>query len=298
MDDLGLQLNKVVRGKVKFSELLAGHTSFRIGGPADFWVEPVDSDDLCNLVRFLNGAKVPRVTLGNGSNVIFMDEGFRGVVISLENFNSVEVKDDCIIVGAGTALSVVLNTAVNSELEGLEFMAGIPGTVGGAVITNAGGRDGEIGAIIRELTVLDSSANVGYITGEQAGFGYRKCSLLSGTVVVKVNMGLRKGRKKDIMGRVSEILEYRKSTQPLDLPSAGCIFKNPDGKSAGKLIAAAGLAGRRIGDAEVSTRHANFIVNRGEARASDVICLIDTIESEISRCFGIKFEREVKIIEN
>ncbi len=296
-------------------EPLDRHTSFGIGGPADFWIEPVDFEDLVNLMRYVKEDKLPWIILGNGTNVLFSDAGFKGVVINLKKLSSVDVKGSSVIAGAGAPLQEVLEKTLDCELEGFEFTAGIPGTVGGAVVMNAGGKDGEIGDIIEDVTVLSSRMEMEILSKEElkfvplqvsqmarekaeflTGFTYRNCSLPPEAIIVEVTLGLRKGKKENIKKRISEIIKRRKSTQPLNYPSAGCIFKNPHGKSAGELIASSGLAGKRIGDAEISTKHANFIINRGAAKAKEVVSLIKMVEQEVLGRFGIKLEREVGII--
>lgn len=257
---------------------MSKHTSFGIGGAADFWIEPVDFEDLANLMAFLREEKLPWIILGNGTNVLVRDTGFRGVVVNLKNLASLSVEGNSVIAGAGVPLQKILEETANSELEGFEFTAGIPGTIGGAVATNAGGKDGEIGDVIEEVSILNY------------------CSLPPETIIVGVKIGLRKGKRENIRKKTVEILKYRKLTQPLNFPSAGCIFKNPHGKSAGELIESTGLAGTRVGDAEISTKHANFIINRGEAKAEEVITLMEMVEQEIFARFGIKLKREVKVI--
>ena len=308
MAELESQLRKVVRGEIKVGELLSRHTYFRIGGPADFWIEPVDFEDMANLMAFLKKEKLPWIILGNGTNVLVRDTGFRGAVINLKNLAALSVEGSSIIAGAGVPLRKILEETVNSELEGFEFTAGIPGTIGGAVVTNAGGKDGEVGDVIEEVNILNSRMDIESLAKKEpeftpllsvgVGFTYRSSSLPPQAIIVGVKIGLRKGKEENIRKKIAEILKYRKLTQPLDFPSAGCIFKNPHGKSAGELIASAGLAGTRAGDAEISTKHANFIINRGEARAEEVAALIEMVEKEISARFGMKLEREVKVIGN
>lgn len=309
------RLTKVTRGEVTPKEPLDRHTSFGIGGPADFWIEPVDFEDLVNLMRYLKEDKLPWVILGNGTNVLFSDAGFKGVVMNLKTLSSVDVEGSSVIAGAGAPLQEVLEKTLDCELEGFEFTAGIPGTVGGAVVMNAGGKDGEIGDIIEDVTVLNSRMEMETLSREElkfvplqvsqmacekanflTGFTYRNCSLPPEAIIVEVTLRLKKGEKENIKKRISEILKRRESTQPLNYPSAGCIFKNPHGKSAGELIASTGLAGKRIGDAAISTKHANFIINRGAAKAKEVVSLIEMVEQEILGRFGIKLEREVRII--
>ena len=310
-------LKNVTRGNVKLKELIAKHTSFGIGGPAEVWIEPLDVEDLTGLITFLKKENLPWIILGNGTNVLVGDSGFSGVVINLKNLASLSVEDNVIAAGAGVSLPKILDAALNMELEGFEFAAGIPGTIGGAVVTNAGGKNGDIGNVIEEITIVavctgsesgtsdgqsysETIPNVDIRALSRSGlkFTYRDCSLPPGTIVVETKIGLKKGKKENIKKKIAEILEYRKLTQPLNSKSAGCIFKNPEGKSAGKLIESAGLAGKRIGDAEISTRHVNFIVNRGKATASDVISLIEVVEAEVLRQYGIKLDREIKVIEN
>jgi len=285
-----------MRGDVKFGELLSKHTSFRIGGPADFWVEPMDIEDLSGLLLFLRQEQLPWMIFGNGTNLLVKDGGFRGVVVNLVNFRTVNVKDDCVTAGAGSSLPEILDRATVFELKGFEFTAGIPGTIGGAVVANAGGRSGEIGDIVRGVRVLNSGMNVETVSAKEMNFTYRNCSLPDEVIIIEVEIGLRKGKKENIIGRRNEILEYRRLRQPLDFLSAGCIFKNPDGQSAGELIEKAGLLGERIGGAEISAKHANFIINKSRASAEDVCTLIKMVEGEVFARLGIKLEREVKIV--
>ena len=296
------ELVEVTRGEVRLKEPMSKHTSFRIGGPADFWIEPVDFEDLANLIAFLKKKKMSWIVFGNGTDVIVKDSGFKGAVINLQKreqavfFRSLFFEGDTITAGAGVTLQEILEKALSLGLAGVEFTAGIPGTIGGAVVTNAGGRAGEISNIVKRITILNSKVEKQDVSDENLKFTYRNCHLPPESIIVEVYLQLRIGKKDDIRERISEILNYRRQTQPLNYYSAGCIFKNPDGKSAGELIESAGLAGRQIGDAQVSTKHANFIINRGSAKASDVIALMEMIESEVFKRFSIRLEREVRII--
>jgi UDP-N-acetylmuramate dehydrogenase len=296
MSEVESQLRKVARGGVRSGEPLSRHTSFKIGGPADFWVEPVDVEDLIRLIGFLQQKGVDWTVFGNGTNVLIRDGGFRGAIISLKAFAGLTVEGNCVRAGAGVGMERVLVKAVDLELSGLEFAAGIPGTVGGAVITNAGGRSGEIGGVVRRVRVLDSRLNMRWISERELRFTHRSCCLSPGTVVVEVEIELKSGEAGDIGRRIAGIRNHRRDTQPLESPSAGCIFRNPEGKSAGELIESAGLAGTRIGDAEVSAKHANFIVNAGRAKASDVLVLMEMIEAEVLKRCGIELEREIKVL--
>ncbi len=296
MKTFASEIKKIMRGKVLLEEPLSRHTSFKIGGSASVWVEPLDVEDLMSVLEFLKGKKVPFLVLGSGTNVLVRDGGFGGVLISMKKLSEMRVGENCIVSGGGAGLGKVLEKALEAELAGLEFAAGIPGTVGGAVAANAGGKTGEIGGLVRKVTVLGMERGMLSLSGKELGFAYRSCSLHHGIIIIKVEIELCGGKKDEIKDRMDEVLGYRKRTQPLDYPCAGCIFKNPGGRSAGGLIESAGLAGKKIGDARISTKHANFIVNLGRARASDVICLMEMAEAKIFERFGIKLEREIVIV--
>ena len=303
------ELERVIKGEVRLKEPLNKHASFRIGGPADFWIEPVDFEDLANLITFLKEERIPWIVFGNGTDMLVKDGGFRGAVINLKNMVPLSVaggvgrgqfpflvEGDIIIAGAGVTLQKILEKVLSLGLAGVEFATGIPGTIGGAVVTNAGGRAGKIGDVVKRITILNSMVERQDVPGENLKFTYRNCHLPPESIIVEVHLQLRMGEKDGIREKISQILDYRRRTQPLNYPSAGCIFKNPDGKSAGELIELAGLAGKQIGDAQVSTKHANFIINRGSAKASDVIALMEMIESEVFKQFSIRLEREVRVI--
>lgn len=296
MKTFAAEIKKIARGKVLLEEPLSRHTSFKIGGSASVWIEPLDAEDMMSVLKFLKGKKVPFLVLGSGTNVLVRDGGFRGVLISMKKFSELRVRENCIAAGGGAGLGKVLEKSLEAELAGLEFSAGIPGTVGGAVRTNAGGRTGEIGGLISKITVLDMERGMLSISGKELGFAYRSCSLRQGMIIINVEIELSSGKKDEIKGEIDKVLRHRKRTQPLGCSSAGCIFKNPVGISAGGLIESAGLAGKKIGDALISTKHANFIVNLGRARASDIICLMEMAETKIFERFGIKLEREIVIV--
>ncbi len=296
MNTFASEIKKIMRGKVLLEEPLSRHTSFKIGGNASVWVEPLDVEDLISVLEFLEGEKAPILVLGNGTNVLMRDCGFGGVLISMKNFSKLKVMENCIVAGSGLMLEKVLEKALEVELAGLEFSAGIPGTVGGAVITNAGGKSGEIGNIIRKVTVLGRERGVLSLSGEELGFAYRNCSPGAEGIIIDVEVELCSGKRDEIKDKIDEVLGYRRRTQPMDYPSAGCIFKNPVGRSAGVLIELAGLAEKRVGDAQISAKHANFIVNLGRAMASDVICLMEMVEAKIFERFGIKLEREIVVV--
>ncbi|MCK5595757.1 UDP-N-acetylmuramate dehydrogenase, partial [bacterium] len=241
-------------------------------------------------------------TLGGGTNVLIRDRGIRGVVLNLAHgLCSISIKTDSVICGAGTLLSKLLKQVAKVELTGLEFAAGIPGTVGGAVVMNAGTKEirniehVSIGNLIESVKAIDMNGNVCELGKEDLRFGYRK-SNLSKYIILEAKLKLKTGSKKEISDRVSILLEHKKSTQVLDIPSAGCIFKNLDGHSAGRLIDKAGLKGLAVGDAQVSEKHANFIVNKGNASAQDVLELIKKIKLTVFEKTGVELEEEVKVM--
>ncbi|MCK4401621.1 UDP-N-acetylmuramate dehydrogenase [bacterium] len=296
------ELPNLIRGEIKFNEFLSKHTSFRIGGPADAWIYPKDISDIKNILTFCNSYNIPVTTIGRGTNVLISDKGIRGVVLNLEQgLCEIRVKADSVICGTGALLSRVLKQAAKEELTGLESAAGIPGTVGGAVCMNAGTKEirnieyVSIGNLVESVKVIDMNGNVSELGKEGLCFGYRK-SNLSEYIIVEVELKLKRGKEKEINDRISRLLEHKKSTQVLDIPSAGCIFKNPDGHFAGRLIDDAGLKGLVIGDAQVSMKHANFIVNNGNASAQDVLELIRKIKKQVFEKTDIKLEEEIKII--
>ena len=300
--ELVKELCDLTRGEIRFNELLSRHTSFRIGGPADAWIYPKDISDIKNILAFCNSHNTPVTVFGKGTNLLISDKGIRGVVLNLEHgFSDINIKGEYVICEAGALLSRVLKQTAQAELTGLEFAAGIPGTVGGAVCTNAGTKEirnieyVSIGNLVESVKIIDMNGNVSELRKENLCFEYRK-SNLSEYIILEVKLKLKRGKEKEINDRISGLLERKKSTQVLDMPSAGCIFKNPDGHSAGRLIDEAGLKGFAIGDAQVSIKHANFIVNNDNASAQNVLELIKKIKLTVFKKTGIRLEEEIKII--
>ncbi|MFH1904486.1 MAG: UDP-N-acetylmuramate dehydrogenase [bacterium] len=307
--ELAKELCNLIRGEIRFNELLSKHTSFRIGGPADVWIYPKDISDIKNILMLCNSHNTPVTILGGGTNILISDRGIRGVVLNLERgLFGIKIKGERITCGAGALLSKPLKQAARKELTGLEFTAGIPGTVGGAVSMNAGTKEirnpkseirnikyTAIGDLVGSVKVIDTKGNVSELGKDDLLFEYRK-SNLSKYIILEVKLQLKISSKKEINDSISLFLEHKKSTQVLDTPSAGCIFKNPDGHSAGRLIDQAGLKELAIGDAQISEKHANFIVNNGNASAQDVLELIKKIKLKVFEKTGIKLEEEIKII--
>lgn len=296
---------KNVRGEVRLNEPMSGHTSFRIGGPADALVLPEDRDDLIALLAEVREQGIPYVVLGGGTNLLVRDRGYRGVVISLKKLCSIEVLREyrslggsfaVLQVDAGAALARLLNFAVERGLTGLEFATGIPGTVGGALCMNAGTAQGEFGDIIDMVTMLEPAGSLVQRRRDEMGFGYRTANVPPGHVLVDAKVILRYGDVEKIRTQVKKLMDQRKSRQPWGLPNAGSVFKNPLDEAAGKLIEAAGCKGLTVGGAQVSDKHANFIVNTGTAKAADVLALMETVREKVLELRRIRLEPEIKII--
>ncbi len=293
------------RGEIRLNEPMSRHTSFRIGGPADFFVVPQDREDLIDLIRELKTIGLPFFMLGGGTNLLVRDGGVRGVVVSMERLVAIESERSYRSIGgtfsvlraeAGAPLPRLLAYTVEKSLTGLEFATGIPGTVGGAVCMNAGTARGEIGDVIDSVMMLTPDRGLVTRNREDMEFGYRTADVPKGHVVVEARLVLRLDNRDKIRLRIREIIEARKKTQPYGFPNAGSIFKNPLDESAGRLIDTAGLKGLAIGGAQVSDKHANFIVNTGNATAKDVLALIAKVQEKVLEIHGVKLEPEIKII--
>lgn len=284
-----------VRGEVLFNAPLRDFTSFRIGGPADVLVVPADRDDLCTLVRQARAAKVPVFVLG-GTNLLVRDRGIRGVVVSLSKLNAIRDEPHGVVYAeGGVGMPTLMRHAIGRSLAGLEWAAGIPGTAAGCVVMNAGTRLGEMKDVVKAVRIVDPQGRLVDSPASAIRFSYRRAQLPRG-IVVGVWLQLKPASREKIATVVKEYLRYRKDTQPLTLPNAGCVFKNPENDASGRLIEAAGLKGARIGDAQVSEKHANFIVNLGRARASDVIALIKKVGRTVEEQAGVTLELELKIV--
>ncbi len=293
------------KGEIRRNEPLSRHTSFAIGGPADVMAYPLDRDDLLALLREIKAKGVPFFVLGGGTNLLVRDGGFRGVVVNLKNLRTIALEREYRSIGgsfavvlaeAGVSLPKLLAFTAEEGLTGLEFAAGIPGTVGGAVCMNAGTAAGEIGDVVDTVTLISMEGRLVTKGREEMGFGYRTSSIPEGHLVFDMRVSLRRGEKDKIQARIRDLMDARKKNQPLGLPNAGSMFKNPQEESAGKLIDAAKLKGRRIGDAQVSDKHANFIVNLGKAKASDVLSLMDIVKQTVLDVHGVRLEPEIKIV--
>ena len=284
--------------EILVAEPMKNHTTFRIGGPADALALPKTPEEVAEVVRFCHEHAQPYYVLGNGSNLLVSDEGYRGLVLQLyRNFNDIQVNGETITVQAGAMLAAVARTAYQTGLTGLEFASGIPGTIGGAVVMNAGAYGGEMKNVLKEVTVLTKEGEVLVIPAKALELGYRTSVIpKNGWIALGAVLQLKKGDQEQILARMEELKEQRITKQPLDLPSAGSTFKRPEGYFAGKLIMDAGLRGFTVGGAQVSEKHCGFVVNRGNATAADVWELICEVKRRVKEMTGVELEPEVKLL--
>lgn len=283
---------------VKLQEPMSKHTTFRIGGPADFYLCPHSTKEVQQTVQICKEENLPYFILGNGSNLLVSDKGYRGVIIQLwKNFSDISVKDCCITAKAGALLSKVAAEALEEGLTGMEFASGIPGTIGGAVFMNAGAYGGEMKDIIKEVKVLDDQGEVRVLSNEEMKLGYRTSIVKEkGYTVLSAVLQLKKGDVSVIRETMEDLKNRRTSKQPLDMPSAGSTFKRPEGYFAGKLIMDSGLRGFSVGGAQVSEKHCGFVVNKGGATAEDVTALIREVQTRVKEKFGVELETEVRFL--
>ncbi len=280
---------------VKLNEPMKNHTTFRIGGPADCYVTPGTVEELGQVLSSCQAAKVPVFIMGNGSNILVSDEGMEGVVIQLSGrLNHCSVDGNVIKAQSGVLLSKLGALARQESLTGFEFAAGIPGTLGGAVVMNAGAYGGEMKDVITAVQVMDQKGNLLEIPGADMEFSYRHSIVAKKNyIVIGATITLQPGDEAAITARMEELAIARKTKQPLEYPSAGSTFKRPEGYFAGKLIQDADLRGYRVGDAQVSEKHCGFVINRGNATAKDVQRLILDVQEKVKNQFGVELEPEI-----
>ncbi len=287
---------KSLKGKVKRKEPLKGHTSYRIGGKARFFIEPKDAEDLRIVVRQTRRSGLTLFVLGAGSNVLALDRGVAGVVVKLNSpfFKQISFSGNRCQVGSALALGALVQAAKKRALSGIEFLCGIPGTVGGALVMNAGAWGKSISGCVQEVTVMDKIGRVKVLKRNNIDFAYRR-SGLGKYIVLAAQLRLKKSDIESIEGRIKKFLAQRHKNQDNTSPNAGCVFKNPPNDSAGRLIDRCGLKGRRIGGAVISSRHANFILNDSHARAADVLALMRLAKKEVKNKFKVSLEPEIRI---
>lgn len=284
--------------KVLKNEPLSTHTSFKTGGLCDLFIYPHDSLSLANVYEACKSIDLYTFVLGRGTNVLFSDGGFRGVVICISSdMSDVSVEGDTITACAGASLKKVCTAALNNGLTGLEFAYGIPGTVGGAVYMNAGAYGSEMKNVVTEVTALDKSGKLITFTAGELDMGYRKSAFTDSVyVIISAKFKLSKGDSNAIKAKMDELMARRKDKQPLEYPSAGSTFKRPEGTYAGLVIEQSGLKGYSVGGAQVSEKHANFVINKDNATSSDILNLIDYIKNKVKETTGYQLECEVKLI--
>jgi UDP-N-acetylmuramate dehydrogenase len=290
------EIARRVRGEVLRDAPLASRTTIRVGGPADLLVRPADPDALAELLRAVRALGVPLHVLGGGANTLVADAGVRGVVVRLPPALAPEdARGDTLLLGAGQPTSRLWVRAHALGLVGMEFVAGIPGTLGGAVAMNAGTRIGEMKDVVRRVE-LATADGTGFVDARELGFAYRTCLLPPGAVVTRVELALRPGDVAESERIMQEDRDRRRRTQPLDRPSFGSTFRNPPGEFAGRLVEAVGLKGHRVGGATWSEVHANFVVNLGGATARDVLALVSLARTRVQERFGVVLETEVRLL--
>ncbi|MGN0183208.1 MAG: UDP-N-acetylmuramate dehydrogenase [Candidatus Ornithomonoglobus sp.] len=280
------------------NEPMSRHTTFRIGGPADMFVSAGSAEETAELIRLAKENSIPYMVMGNGSNMLVGDKGIRGLIIQIgPGMTDCEIDGTTVTAGAGILMSKLATEILKAELSGFEALSGIPGTLGGGIFMNAGAYGAEIKNVVKSVTYLDDDGKLHEISGGDCRFGYRK-SIFSegGKYVVSAALELERGSYDDIKAAMADYNKRRSDKQPLSMPSAGSTFKRPEGYFAGKLIQDAGLMGYSIGGAQVSDKHAGFIVNKGGAAAADVLALIDYIQKTVKEKFDVVLEPEVRLI--
>ena len=284
--------------RVFTEEAMSQHTTFKIGGPADYFLMPDKGEDVGRVIKICKEKEIPYFILGNGSNLLVGDGGYRGAVIQIyRNMSSVTVEGNEITAQAGALLSAVAAAAKNASLTGFEFAGGIPGTIGGAVVMNAGAYGGEMKDVITEVTVMNAEGDIFTLPTEELELGYRTSIIkTAGYIVLEAKIRLKEGNPEVIRETMKNLTIRRTTKQPLEYPSAGSTLKRPEGYFAGKLIMDSGLAGYQVGGAQVSEKHCGFVINAGDATARDVRTLMDNVRDIVYKKYGVTLEPEVKFL--
>lgn len=289
----------VPENNIHLQEPMAGHTTFRIGGPADCLLELESEEQLKNVQKYLSIVEERFFILGNGSNLLVSDHGYSGIILQIgQSMSKIRVEGRRIIAQAGALLSQVAKTAMEHGLSGLEFASGIPGTVGGGVVMNAGAYDGELSQVVTQVKVVSCQGESLEFDNSTMEFGYRTSALRKNSfTVTEVTFELQEGDREKIRDKMEELAEKRRSKQPLEYPSAGSVFKRPEGYFAGKLVMDAGMRGYQTGGARVSDKHCGFIINVGKATAQDVLDVICEVQERVKLRFGVDLETEIIYLE-
>jgi UDP-N-acetylmuramate dehydrogenase len=288
-------IQKILRGSITVDEPMSKHTWMKVGGPADFYIEPLDKQDLITIVNYFQEHQYTWFVLGRGSNVLVSDDGIRGAVINVEQaLSKIYIDSGLVFAEAGVRLTKFVDFCIQNELAGVETLAGIPGTIGGAVVMNAGAHQSEISDHLVDVEVI-RNGKTRQVNKEQGQFSYRQSGFTS-DVVLGASFMLQRGDKEQLTAARREFILRRNETQPLEHPNLGSMFKNPLNTFAAKLIEQAGLKGKRVGDAQISEKHANFIVNLEHANADDILKLIDLVKRTVHQNSGVQLEVEVKMV--
>jgi len=287
---------KSLKGKVRSGVPLKKYTTFKIGGKAELFIEPDNTADLESVVRLLKKNRLPFFVIGSGSNILVSDKGVKAAVVHLSSpaFRKITFKGNIIEAGSGINLKELISKAIGGNLSGIEFLSGIPGTLGGALAMNAGAAGKKIGDLVLSARVMDYSGNIRVLSQKKLKFGYRRSSLQK-YIILGASLKLSKSCRSEIRQEIIRLLNYRRGTQDYVHPSAGCIFKNPAGDSAGRLIDLCGLKAKISGGAQISKIHANFIINKSGATCADVLKLMRLIQAKVKKRFHINLEPEIKI---
>ena len=288
--------NVIAKDSILLDEPMSRHTTFRVGGPADFFVTPKVKEEVRDVIRICKEAGMPYYIIGNGSNLLVSDAGYRGVIVQIyKEMNEVKVEGDLVKAQAGALLSGIAAKALGAELSGFEFASGIPGTIGGACVMNAGAYGGEMKDVLESVTVLTGKGKIIELGRNELELGYRTSVIAKkGYIVLGAALKLERGDGEKIKTYMDELKEKRVTKQPLEYPSAGSTFKRPEGYFAGKLIEDAGLRGFQVGGAQVSEKHCGFVINRDHATAADIMELMRQVQIRVKENSGVDLEPEVK----
>lgn len=302
MKDLESEIRDILNGEIQFDEPMSAHTSLKIGGPADIMIFPEDPLSLQHVLRAADREGIPVSVFGAGTNLLVRDEGIKGIVISLKAFRNIENTKESdevntvLYAGSGVPLAGLITFAREKGYSGLEALAGIPGYVGGAVYMNAGSFGREIKDVVVSAAVMDRKGKITILGRDRIGFSYRKSNLPEGSIILGVNIVLKKDSPEAVKNRTREFLNRKKMAQPLGELSAGCVFRNPEGNAAGRFIESAGCKGMRIGAIEVSTLHANYFINKGGGTCKDFIDLMETVQQMVKKHSDVILEPEIRIM--
>ncbi len=302
MQDLESEISKHFDGAVRFDELMSNHTSLKIGGPVNTMVFPADPVSLKQVLAAANSENIEVFFFGAGTNLLVGDGRFEGIAVSLKNFHDIELTRDVdenkvvLYVGAGVSLPKLMSVAKKNGYSGLEPLAGIPGCVGGAVYMNAGSFGTEMRDLIVSVALMNKKGEISIVDAHELSFSYRSAGLPDDSVILSANIRLSKDDPAEVGKRMKDYLKRKKAVQPLGEHSAGCVFKNPENESAGRLIDEAGCKGMKVGDIEVSTMHANYFINKNKGTCKDFTALMKKVRAKVQNKFGINLEAEVRII--